>query len=305
MRAGLAILAMIAAMAAMGTFLWPGLFFRSPLFFFLFILLFLQMTFCGLSNLRRWRSLRLRAFALFCLHAGVLLILAGGGVNAKFGLTATLPLQAGEEGDAAAALGLTGGEPLWLRLNSFETEFYADGSPLQYYTRLTARTAGSSRTAEISVNHPFAINGVKIYQQSFGYLFWVREDGDGETRAFRLGENIPLQGEATLEIYHYIPAFDERAAVDTGRLRPDNPRIVYLLREGETGVSMRLAAPGERLEIGGNTLIFERVDMYTVLRLKTDPGLVPAACGAVALMAGICLGFIGIYVPGGSRSPLP
>ncbi|MDR1070760.1 MAG: cytochrome c biogenesis protein ResB [Gracilibacteraceae bacterium] len=290
MPVGLAILAMIAAMAAMGTFLWPGLFFRSPLFLLLFILLFAQMTFCGLSNLRRLRSPDPRSCALFLIHAGVLLILAGAGVNARFGLTATMPLQTGEEGDAAAALELSGGEPLWLRLDSFDITFYDNGSPSQYYARLTARAAGESRQAEISVNHPLSLGGVKIYQQSFGYLFWLREDG-GEPQARRLGERIPLTG-AALELYHYIPDFDEDAAADTGRMRPDNPRLVYLVREEGGGeVYMGLAAPGERIEAAGKTLLFERVDMYTVLRLKTDPGLTPAACGAIMLMVGACLGF--------------
>ncbi|MDR1604327.1 MAG: cytochrome c biogenesis protein ResB [Gracilibacteraceae bacterium] len=289
MPAGLALLGMIAAMAALGSFFWPGVFFRSPLFWLLFILLFVQTTFCGLSNLRRRRRLP-RAAALFLIHAGVLLVLIGAAVNATFGLTATLTLGPGEEQDAAAALGLPGAEPLWLRLESFEITFYEDGSPSQYLARLSTRAGEESAAATVSVNHPLSLGGIKIYQQSFGYLFGLRVDG-GEAIALRSGERIALGAGAALEPYRYIPAFDERAGLDTGRLRPDNPRIVYLVREAGGEVNTGLAAPGEETQAAGKTVLFESVEMYTVLRLKTDPGLIPAAVGVVMLMAGVCAGF--------------
>ncbi|MDR1961093.1 MAG: cytochrome c biogenesis protein ResB, partial [Gracilibacteraceae bacterium] len=177
MRAGLTILAMIAAMAAMGSILWPGVFFRSPLFLLLFILLFAQMAFCGLGELRRLR-LKPRSLALFLIHAGVFLILIGAAVNARYGLSAVLPLQEGEERDAAAALGLETAGPLWLRLDRFEITFYDDGSPSQYYAHVETRSAGERREAAVSVNHPLALENVKIYQQSFGYRLWAREPGD-------------------------------------------------------------------------------------------------------------------------------
>jgi cytochrome c biogenesis protein len=286
MPAGLSVLGMIAAMAAMGSFLWPGVFFRSPLFLLLFILLFAQMTFCGLNGLRRLR-LRPRACALFLIHAGVMLILAGAAVNARFGLTAVLPLQPGEEQDAAAILGLYGEAPLLLRLDSFEISFYDDGSPSGYVSRLHTRTGQEKKPAEISVNHPLSLGGIKIYQQSFGYLFRLRA-GD-KVYTCGTGEKIPLSGTASLEPYRYIPAFDERAAVDTGRLRPDNPRMAYLVYQEDGDVSMGLLAPGEQADIAGESVLLEDVETYTVLMLKTDPGLRFAAAGVVMLMAGVCL----------------
>jgi cytochrome c biogenesis protein len=113
---------------------------------------------------------------------------------------------------------------------------------------------------------------------------------------------IPLAGtETEVQFYRYIPSFDERASADTGALRPDNPRVVYLVYEGGEAVSMGLAKPGETAEITeGKNLRFERVDMYTVLRLKTDPGLRPAALGAVMLMLGVCWS-----VAAGNKAALP
>jgi cytochrome c biogenesis protein len=303
MRAGLVLLACISVMAASGTIVWQGVYYRSPLFQLLIALLFLNLIFCGSKQIgrvltRRAKSakkalLSLRETALGLIHSGLVLILIGAVVHIYTGQSATLSVAEGDTVDIGTYLRLA--EPWQLTLTDFDITYYDDGSPSQYYSYVQVASGDERRTAEIFVNHPLKHGDVKIYQQSFGYLAEVQQRGVGgeiiSEAIYKDGEAIALSGDSEMEIVYnrYVPALDEHTGRDTGSLRSDNPYFVFTRWEGDSP-EVGLAKPGAEIEVTeGVTIVFAAVKNYSVMRVKTDPGLPPITVGALMFLLGAVL----------------
>lgn len=73
-------------------------------------------------------------------------------------------------------------------------------------------------------------------------------------------------------------------------LRPDNPRIIYSIYENEKVLRVGAASFGEKVKVDDTVFLsFDKVQPYTVLQLKSDPGLPYAGLGGLMLMIGVCL----------------
>jgi cytochrome c biogenesis protein len=310
MKTGLVLLGLIGVMSAIGSGVMPDIFFQTPLFKLPLLLLFLNMALCTANQVAGYLNRRLtgrgknrtwfRQVGILLLHAGVVLILVGGAVNSTQGQTDRISIVEGDIVDVAGLLRTA--EPFSLKLDKFAIEFNPDGSPSQYRSYVTVLAGDKEAKAyNISVNHPLKYGGVKAYQESFGYLVNVEvADGTGEKQEKTLpeGEFLALSGtERTVRVYRYIPNFDPEYGMNTRTLRPDNPRIIYSVSEPGKLLGVGAAAFGERVEIDDNIYVkFNGVQPYTVLKLKSDPGLPLAGAGGLMLMTGVCLALI--FSPG-------
>ena len=109
----------------------------------------------------------------FLVHIGVVLVALSGLITAFSGYRATMNLYPNEvdnraviyKGDAATMLHL----PFDVRNDGFEIDFYSNGMPKAYRTRLTFLQNGEvKKQAVTSVNSPAKYKGVTFYQASFG-----------------------------------------------------------------------------------------------------------------------------------------
>ncbi|NLU50224.1 MAG: cytochrome c biogenesis protein ResB [Syntrophomonadaceae bacterium] len=301
MKTGLVLLGLIGLMSAIGTGFRPNTFFQTSLFKLMLLLLFLNMGLCTLNQLIRcmkrssksWGKNRLRQAGLLLLHGGVVLILVGGTVNSYFGHSGELRIVEGNKVDVARVIPTE--KPVLLRLDAFKIEFNADGSPSQYYSHVSILEGNKAKgNYRISVNHPLNYGGIKAYQQSFGYLVKVRgESATGEKveKSLHEGEFLEIPGtERTVKVYKYIPNFAPNYGMDSKTLRPDNPRIVFSVYENGKLLGVGAAPWGKRIKIDNRIYVtFKGVQPFTVLKVKSDPGLPLAAAGGVMLVTGVCL----------------
>jgi cytochrome c biogenesis protein len=310
MSAGLILLALIGILSAIGSSVSDA-FFRTNVFRFLLLLFLVNICLCTYNRLCRFVKSRnaicakpgllVRSIGSIILHGGIILILLGAGVYSWLGETAQLSLLQGDTADIGNIIPTK--PPFSLKLTDFTIAYNDDGSPSQYYSKLEISEAGKVvRRQTISVNHPLVHSGVKAYQSSYGYVAdtLIEEGNSKETRLAEDGDFITFQTTPrTVRIYKYYPNFDKKLGLESKSLKPHNPKIVYSVYEDTKLLGVGAASLQERIKIDDNVFIaFRQVRPYTVLTLKSDPGLPLAAIGGLFMMLGIC---ITIFVPSKSK----
>ncbi|MEN6348314.1 MAG: cytochrome c biogenesis protein ResB [Syntrophomonas sp.] len=304
MKLGLVLLGLIGITAVLGSAVSPDYFYSTGLFKLLLALLLANLTFCtgrqitrtpgrvlGMNNSKPWY----RAIGNLMIHIGIILVLVGGVINAYYGKCAEIKIAEGETVDMTSIV--TTKEPVKLRLDEFSIEFNPDGSPSQYTSLVTIeKQGGQVNQYAISVNHPLNLAGIKAYQQSFGYL--VKMQGT-------LGSDLPAEYIFEPGTAFYVPDSDRRVKIDeyvpnfdpdnTGAasLRPDNPVIIISVYENGKLLGTGATPFSRPIEISeGKYITFLGVKPFTVLRLKSDPGMPVAAAGGLVLMIGVCSSLI-------------
>lgn len=313
MRTGLALLVLIGLISVLGSAVMPEVFFKTKLFKSILALLFLNMTLCTINRII-WFRCRFgknqskpgwtRQLGIIALHAGIVLILLGGTVYAVYGENSQVRILTGDTVDISQVISVK--TPFALKLNEFKIDFNPDGSPSQYYSDVSLLEAGQIKSnASISVNHPLKYGGVKAYQQSFGYLVKVGHTDDSANPVENLleeGDLLKLPGTTrVVKIYRYCPDFDPAAGMQQTSMKPDNPRIIYSVYEDNKLLGVGAAEFGERVEIdSGAYVTFTGVEPFTVLRVKSDPGLPVVLGGGLMFMLGVTFSLF--LTPGQAKS---
>ncbi|WP_347490243.1 cytochrome c biogenesis protein ResB [Desulfoscipio sp. XC116] len=301
MQTGLSLLFMIGVASAAGASLLPGTFFKAPLFRLLLLLLLLNMIFCTVNRLqstyrillKRPSRVWLRQTGTLLLHLGIILVLLGGAMYAVRGQDSRIQLFAGDRLDISQVLDIK--HPFTVRLNKFRIDFNKDGSPSQYISEVSVLEHGRKiKDVPISVNNPLHHAGVKVYQGSFGYSIkakYTDKSGARQTGRFMAGDLLePANTNRVVKIYRYIPHFNPVYGIDSVTMRPDNPHIIFSVYEGDKLLGIGAAKFGEPACIDEDVyLVFSGVEPYTILQVKSDPGLPLAMVGGMVLMLGICL----------------
>lgn len=302
MKTGLVLLLLVGAASAIGSSVLPKTFYQTLIFEFLLLLLLLNMIFCTINRIKRtYRVLLakpgsrvgLRQLGIISLHLGIVLILIGGVVYSAFGQNERIHLFAGDQVDMSQVLEIK--HPFTLQLDEFRIEFNEDGSPSQYISEVTILEQGQKiNQIAISVNYPLNYKGVKAYQTSFGYLIKTQysdENGQEMTASFIEGEWLePAGTERMVKIYKYILNFNPAHGMKSITMRPDNPHIVFSVYEDDKLLGIGTAKLNEPTQIDDNVYVtFTGVEPYTILDVKSDPGLPLVLSGGIALMLGVCL----------------
>lgn len=307
MTTGLVLLALIGLASAVGSSLWPENFFQTWPFRLLLLFLFINMALCTINTSTRffrhrakisknWKIL-FRSTGLLMLHAGIVLILIGAGLYSYLGHSVQLSILEGDTVEINKVIPVD--NSFSLKLHTFSIEFNADGSPSQYYSEMEVLEAGKTALAKtVSVNHPLVYKGVKAYQSSYGYLTdVVVQDGDAAPKTVLAQDGDFIQfadTSRTVKVFKYIPHFDPEIGLETKSMEPVNPRVVYSVYEGTELLGVGAAPFGEPISIDENVSIeFKQVRPYTVLTVKTDPGLPLVTTGGLLLMLGVCMVLFG------------
>jgi cytochrome c biogenesis protein len=303
MKTGMLLLGLIALTSALGSAVNPKAFFKTIVFELMLFLLLLNMALCTANRVICFKRVYFkhghvrqgwpRQIGIILLHAGMILILVGGIVFAYCGQNSEFSITEGQTVDISSVVRTQ--EPFSLYLEKFSIKFNENGSPSQYYSIVNVLEDGLVKATEsISVNHPFKYKGIKTYQDSFGYLVKVKYLGEDckeiETLSHE-GEFIKLPGtQRVVKVYGYFPDFDPGKGMNQTSLKPDNPRIVYSVYENDKLLGVGVAKFGEKIEIDANTyVVFTGVERYTVLKVKSDPGMSLAFAGSLMFMLGVSL----------------
>lgn len=306
MKTGLVLLVLVGLAAALGSVFLPDYFFDTFLFKLLMIVLLINMVFCTTNRfyLFIWRLLKNRItkqklvgeIGSLLLHASIVLVLIGLMGNTLYGQNGQIPIRIGDTVDVSQIITMK--DPFSLRLDDFKIEFNEDGSPSQYISYVTVLESGVTKDkALISVNHPLNYRGVKFYQQSYGYLIkakYTNDTGCDVKELIKEGSFIKPGGtERTVKVFRYLPNFDPDYGMTTKTMRPDNPRIIFSVYEDGQLLGVGAAEFNERVKIDENVnVVFTGVEPYTILKVKSDPGLPLALFGGGMLVIGVTVALL-------------
>lgn len=242
----------------------------------------------------RWSRL-----GVYVVHTSILLLLAGGMIGSLFGFSGAINIPEGQMADEIRLRESRAMMPLGfaIRCDDFEVQFYDDGSPKEFRSRLTILENDEPVvTRDIRVNHPLSYKGVRIFQASYGTadaknvtLRLVPEEGEAVTVSTRLQEPvaIPFNG-GSVTLMQFMDNFRVRGHV----LGPtfvgfyeaaDGKRETFAIPLRHPGFD-RMRKRGFHMEVPS----FERT-YFTGLQVNRDPGV-----GLV--YAGFCLLLMGCYV---------
>ncbi len=300
MKTGLCILIIIGVISAIGSIFYPDTFFKSYIFKACLLLLLLNMSLCTIRQTKVfWQNFSLRKdkgfvkrTGVIALHAGIVLILIGGTVNSYASQKADIRMTNGDLINLSDVL--SDNLPLKIKLNEFYIEFNPDGSPYQYFSKVSLiKESGDSQEFTISVNNPLVYNGVKVYQQTFGYLLEVQtefDSGKGTKKTLKEGNVLQLEGsDKSLKFVKYIPNYDPRFGMISRTTRPENPKVIYAIYQNNSLIKTGIGSLAEKIEIDAGIFVtLSGIEYYTGLGLKQDPGLPIAAAGGILLMVGSC-----------------
>jgi cytochrome c biogenesis protein len=248
---------------------------------------------------------------VYVVHAGILLMIAGGLAGAVFGLRGHVEIAEGETADTLHIGGGKAAKPLdfKIRCDRFTVEHYENGAPKTFRSDLTfLRGDRVEKQGALLVNHPIAFGGLRFYQSSYGVLpggrlelAWTKgAEKEAGREAATPGDRFALPGgSAQVEVLRVEddlmrmgPAvkLSVTAGADTvqfwvfqniEKIKEANPGIlsqVPLMNPGLFAPYLfSLQKTGERF--------------YTVLQAAHDPGAPLVAGGAGLMMTGLMITF--------------
>jgi cytochrome c biogenesis protein len=237
-------------------------------------LLCLNLLLCSVKRICKVTDWRSGSFVgSILIHLSMLVVVAGAIISALTAVNSYLDVAVGESKDLSA-YGFNG---YTLSVSDFVVEYYADGTPSQYICSLLITGPGGKNQAErIMVNHPLRFEGIKIYQQSYGWQISGNAGKPGTAAAFQLKEGeafaLDLEKGTSLQTI-FVPDFDEQTqSLKSKSPKANNPVLAAAVLQGNQLLDAGFLAPGESALIGGYSLEFTDYRYFSGLRIKKDPG---------------------------------
>lgn len=251
-------------------------------------------------------------FAVYVVHASLLLILAGGILDAIYGYHGYVTLKKGQSTDQIELrTGETKKLPFTLRCDGAGQENYADGSPKKYWSDLVVLENGrETMKKQIIVNDPLVTSGIRFYQSGYG------QSGDLESVRFQVttpggamlpvtvtgNTAAPLADGSTLRVANFIPD----AAVREGQIYArsnslENPAFELEITSPKTAAAERLwmiptqqpvvQAKGSGITVGIQKFEDIQTVPFTGLQVSHEPGQWAVWAGCVLMAVGLIMAF--------------
>ncbi len=233
-------------------------------------------------------------------HVGFLIIAIGTtiywakGYSGQFavlsGQTATIP-------QTGATIALT---RFAYRIDPIRTKTGLVYQPIDYVSnaRVTGKD-GVTRDAVIRVNHPYDVDGVLVYQATYGFALQVQLTKDGRpvpgapTAPLKEGEGFPIDGTSrAIQYTRFVGTIDRATGQPAADPRPNDPGVVLAAFDGDRPIGTVLVPLGRAIDLGaGYALTPVRYVLYSGFQYRYDPGIPVVGIGAFVLLAGLCISF--------------
>src|SRR5581483_3852554 len=177
---------------------------------------------------------RISEFAVYIVHASLLLIFLGGIVDAVWGWRGFISLTRGETSNQVQMRdGSTRVLPIAIRCEAAGQENYTDGSPKKWWSKLVVVDAGrDTLRKEIVVNDPLVYGGIRFYQSSYGMtgkvdklvLNATSDKAGTQEISLNVDEVAQLDPDTTVKFAEFIPDYVVRdGQIYTRSTQVDNP----------------------------------------------------------------------------------
>lgn len=226
-------------------------------------------------------------------HVGLLVIIAGFSLGQMFTVKYTVYGVPGETGSI-------GNTPYELTIDNFQILLRDDDTVEQYLASLTitdTRT-GQQQSGEASVNHPWDVEGMRLYQNSTGWAadaIVYKGDSLLQAQTICAGEYISIEGQPDLLLMlrafypDYATGPDGMPATASDRM--DNPAYLYVLYYQDEVLGMNVLMENERITVADYTMLFTNPRSYTLIQIKRDPFTWLAGLGGGILLAALFIAF--------------
>ena len=250
-------------------------------------------------------------------HIGFVIIAAGttiywaSGFSGIFtvlsGTTATIP-QTG----ATVALKQFG-----YRIDPIATKSGIVYQPIDYVSHaVVTGKDGVAHDAIIRVNLPYDVDGVKIYQATYGFGITFALTKNGRPIAgppatpLKEGETFGITGTSrAIQYRSFVGTMDRRTGQAGRDPRPNDPGVVLEAFDGDAPLGDVLVPLGRPLDLGaGYALTPQKYTLYSGFQYRYDPGIPLVLIGAIVLVCGLCISFyllparLYVVVTGADRS---
>ncbi|MFP4082547.1 MAG: cytochrome c biogenesis protein ResB [Candidatus Aminicenantes bacterium] len=240
-------------------------------------------------------------------HAGILVILAGGIISGLGAFRQNLTLSEGQTLPVPKA-------GFKIKLEKFETELYPNGSVKDWKSTLTVKEEEKTAlTKTIEVNHPLSYKGYVFYQNSYGWNWenpaleiWVKKRSDSsylKKIETKMGEKVSLSPEnIQISVLHFIPDFviNERNQIASRSSQPNNPAaFIQGWEDNEVIFSGWIFArfpdfdqihSEKKTDLQIELKDF-KADQFSVIQVAKDPGVTFIWVGSAFLVVGLALAF--------------
>ena len=223
-------------------------------------------------------------------HLGILMLIAGFGLGqmrkAEY-MVYGVPGQKKEIGDTG----------LSLQIDDFHVLLRDDDTVEQYTADITVFSDDDpdrSGQAQISVNEPASMFGMKFYQNSTGWAETVTVTKDGQPlqeKVLCAGEYLPVKDKPELVIYlnafypDYVRGDDGMPMTASGKL--NNPASLYTVYYQGSVLGMNVLLPEEVVTIDEYVVRFSNPQTYTLIQVKKDVFTPLALLGGLVTLTGL------------------
>ncbi|MEW6184073.1 MAG: cytochrome c biogenesis protein ResB [Bacillota bacterium] len=220
----------------------------------------------------------LGAWGLTILHVSLILILTALVLTPRVSTEETVNAVPGE------SVALTDeGFPFDLQIEDFLIDRYPNGTPKQFITRCAVLEDDKVvQDCDISVNHPLAYRGTKVYQLDCGWVLIGRLGG--QRYKIASGQKVSLGAGYELGLWFYPDYIYNKEGSSTRSQQPLNPRMIYVFYRQGQPFARGILSPGQTGAATFGEIQFERYSRYTTLGVKRNPLLV-YTLGAFVLAA--------------------
>ena len=250
-------------------------------------------------------------------HVGFVIIAAGTtiywatGYSGQFavlsGTTATIP-QTG----ATVALKQFG-----YQIEPVVTKSGIVYQPIDYVSHaIVTGKDGVAHDAVIRVNQPYDVDGVKVYQATYGFAITFVLTKDGHAIAgppsgpIKEGEAFDIPGTSrAIQYRSFVGTIDRRTGQSGPDPRPNDPGVVIEAFDADAPLGDVLVPLGAALNLGaGYALTPQKYTLYSGFQYRYDPGISLVLIGACVLVLGLCISFyllparLYVVVTGAGRS---
>ncbi len=172
--------------------------------------------------------------------------------------------------------------------------------PIDYVSHATVTGKdGVAHDAVIRVNLPYDVDGVKVYQATYGFGITFVLTRDGKQIAgppatpIKEGEAFDIPGTSrAIQYRSFVGTIDRRTGQSSSDPRPNNPGVVLEAFDGDQPLGDVLVPLGKALDLGaGYALTPQKYTLYSGFQYRYDPGISLVLIGAIVLVLGLCISF--------------
>ena len=238
---------------------------------------------------------RLGLWGAWVCHLGILLLIIGFGLGQMTHREYTVYGVPGQ----TKPIEDTG---LLLTIDDFKVDLREDDTVAQYTAEITVRDMNGeemrTQSAEISVNDPADLFGLRFYQNSTGWAANVSILKDGnllQEETLCTGEYMQVEDKPGLIVMFsafypdYVQIEGQGPSTASGRL--NNPAYLYMLYYQDELLGMNVLTEGEVITASEYTIVFSQPQSYTLIQIKRDRFTPLALIGGLLVLLGLFISF--------------